>query len=70
MHLTTKQLDTISIAALENYEFSCSWAKAFIAASEYAKEEGLSANRSAIAASVNIAKAKWESLCVSAKEAA
>jgi len=70
MKLTTEQLNIIADAALENYEFSCSWSKAFLAASEFAKEEGLAAGLTAIAAAVNIAKAKWQAHVVEAKGAA
>ncbi len=66
---STDQLITVATAAIENYEFSCSWARAYNAAAEFAREEGLVVRPSAIAASIIIAKARWESLSVGVKAA-
>lgn len=67
--MNTTQLNDCATAALENYEFSCSWSKAYVAAYDYAKENGWSASRTALGAAVNIAKARWEGLVINAKNA-
>lgn len=60
-------IDELATAALDNFEFSCEWAKAADAAKEAAQDLGIRLERGLILHSVNVAKLRWNAIIIRTK---
>ena len=68
-HLTEEEIKQMADWAVDNYELSCCWRKAFDSAIEFAADEfSVKATKSQAATAINIAKATWEGFRIKSEQ--